>query len=725
MSKTYFIKEATLIDIGDAIRSKTGDSAKIPANQIANVIRNQLDGNTHEFINGTISYINDDKITMIKPYAFYDCNELHTVIVPNASSVGTYGFYSCEKLSTLYAPKATSVAGNGLAGCASLVDVTLGITGNLLSTDTVGTYLTTKTTLKRAIFPECPRISDSVFRNCYNLSEITFPKASFLGSWCFAGNSAASILSFPAAATVQTGAFYSCKALKELYLPEATNIAGSRAFEQCPELHILDMPKCTAMNASGCFTESPNLSWVRVGFSTTVSNAFAGKAMLSYFEASQGVTLATGCLLNCYSLTKVSFPMAKTIGSTAFQNCYQLSSFTFPEVTKISDAAFSNCSAITQMNDNFFPQSALTINTLAFQKCTNLSKVTLTCQTVGLNAFTGCTNLTQLDLTVPSLTVVSAMSSIPITTLSLRNCSTVADYMFLSCHKLQSVYIYGATNLKGTGIFQDCSALTTVSAPECTVVSYATFNRCAISSIYLPACTTIGRIAFGTCKNLTHVDLPACTTFYYSNTASFMGFYNCTALEYVRLGGVVTMSSMLLQNFTTVKSVKLDNCTTLNANCFSGMKGLISASLPKVATVNATCFYDCIALPSINLPAAVTVQKLAFQNCSAMTKASIPLLTTLAAQAFQNCYALSQFTIPATVSIIQPSTFLNCSALTSLRIEGSTLKTLSAANAFGGTPLSVSTLTGNFGSIYVPASLYASYIAATNWKTYSARMVSY
>ena len=108
-----------------------------------------------------------------------------------------------------------------------------------------------------------------------------------------------------------------------------------------------------------------------------------------------------------------------------------------------------------------------------------------------------------------------------------------------------------------------------------------------------------------------------------------------------------------------------------------------------------------------------------------MTTASMPKLTTLATSAFVACYKLSQFTIPATVSIIQPSTFLNCSALISLRIEGSTLKTLSATNAFGGTPLSVSTLTGNFGSIYVPASLYASYIAATNWKTYSARMVSY
>lgn len=724
MSKTYFIKDATLIDIGDAIRSKTGDTAKIPASQMASAIRNTLDGNTHDLINGTISYINDDKITYVRPYAFYDCNELHTAILPNASSIGTYGFYSCEKLATLYAPQVTSVAANGLVSCTGLTKVDLGLTGKLSSNCTVGTYLRNNQNLQ-SVTISSPTVENEALAYCKNLVYASFPNCTSIGTSAFRDCNKLVDTYFPLVKTVQTLAFYSCKAMTELYLPECTNVAGSRAFEQMPSLTKLDLPKCTAMHASGCFTETKGLKWVRVGFSTTVSSAFANQTTLSYFEASQGITLATNCLTGCNGLTTISFPVATTIGSTAFNNCFNLSSFTFPVVTKVSDAAFSNCSSITQLSSANFP-TAFLIGPLAFQKCTNLSKVSVSCTNVQLNAFTGCTNLRELDLTVPSLTVSYAMSSLPITKLTLRNCSTVSQYMFRSCHNLQSLYTYGPTDFNLTGTFENCSALTTISMPECTRISYATFkNNWALSSVYLPAVTIMGRECFAYCSSLTRVDLPALTTFYYSTAGSLMAFYSCPNLSYVRLGGVTTMSSMLLQNYTQIKSIKLDNCVTLNTNCFSGMKGLISASLPKVQTVNATAFYNCIALPSINLPAAVTVNKLAFQNCSAMTEISIPNLTTLAAQAFQNCYLLSQFTIPATVSIIQPSTFLNCSALMSLRIEGSTLKTLSAANAFGGTPLSVSTLTGNFGSIYVPASLYASYIAATNWKTYSARMVSY
>ena len=56
----------------------------------------------------------------------------------------------------------------------------------------------------------------------------------------------------------------------------------------------------------------------------------------------------------------------------------------------------------------------------------------------------------------------------------------------------------------------------------------------------------------------------------------------------------------------------------------------------------------------------------------------------------------------------------------------STVTTLGNINAFVDTPISTRTdsTSGVYGSIYVPSSLYASYISATNWATYSARFVS-
>lgn len=726
MNRIYYIADDTLENIANAIREKTGGTSKMTPFQMAETIRNELNIDSNQIIDGTISYIHDSRASTIAPYRCYEFNELHTGIFENAASIGTYAFYSCEKLANIYAPKAVSVGANAFSNCMSLVNVDLGITAALASNDAIGTFLRNNQNLKSVTFPECPTINNEALAYCYNLSYASFPKATIIGTSAFRNNSAMTYASFPAALKVSQLAFYSCKALQELYLPECSYL-DYRALEQCPSLNILDIPKVLTTHASGFLTETKNLKSVRVGFSTTVSNIFAAQPILEYFEASQGITLATNCLQNCYALNKISFPVATTIGSTAFRNIGVLSSFTFPMVTKISDSAFTNCTGISIMNNNFFPQSTVMVGNYAFQSCTNLSKVQLSCGGVSLNAFAGCTNLKEIDLTVPSLTVSSAMSSIPITKLTLRNCSVVTtNHVFISCHNLSNLQVYGPTNFSGAGTFEACSSLTSVSMPECTVISYATFKNCwTLSSIYLPAVTTMGRECFAFCSNLTTVDLPALTTFYYSTTTSQMAFYSCPKLESVRLGIPEKMSSMLLQGQTTVKYVKLDNASQINTNALRGCTNLETIIAPKCGLIGETTFYNCSKLNNVNLPTCQTIYKLAFQNCIGLTNISIPAVTLVSSQAFQGCTGLSQITIPSTLPTIAVSTFSGCTNLMSIRLEGDTLKTLAGTNAFTNTPIALSTLTGTFGSIYVPAALYASYIAATNWKTYSARFVSY
>ena len=52
-----------------------------------------------------------------------------------------------------------------------------------------------------------------------------------------------------------------------------------------------------------------------------------------------------------------------------------------------------------------------------------------------------------------------------------------------------------------------------------------------------------------------------------------------------------------------------------------------------------------------------------------------------------------------------------------------TMTTLQNTNAFINTPISNSTYLGYYGSIYVPSSLVDTYKSATNWATYSDRIV--
>lgn len=91
----------------------------------------------------------------------------------------------------------------------------------------------------------------------------------------------------------------------------------------------------------------------------------------------------------------------------------------------------------------------------------------------------------------------------------------------------------------------------------------------------------------------------------------------------------------------------------------------------------------------------------AFYYCTKLTTASFPVATTIASYAFRSCYHLK-----------------------SLYLTGSSICTLSHSNAFSSTPIggySISART--YGSIYVPASLLASYKTATNWAYFSSRFV--
>ena len=90
---------------------------------------------------------------------------------------------------------------------------------------------------------------------------------------------------------------------------------------------------------------------------------------------------------------------------------------------------------------------------------------------------------------------------------------------------------------------------------------------------------------------------------------------------------------------------------------------------------------------------------------------------------FTNCISLTSIDLPR-CNFIGSYAFANCSSLTSLTLRYSNVTWLYTINAFQSTPMSISTLTGTFGSIYVPASLVNAYKSATNWTIYKDRITA-
>lgn len=157
------------------------------------------------------------------------------------------------------------------------------------------------------------------------------------------------------------------------------------------------------------------------------------------------------------------------------------------------------------------------------------------------------------------------------------------------------------------------------------------------------------------------------------------------------------------------------------AYCYS----LTTASFPVATTMGSNAFARCSILTTISFPAATTIGANAFAYCGSLATASFPVVTHISASAFYSCTGLTTASFPA-ATVISVAAFRACYNLTSLYLTGGSMAQLSSANAFSSTPISTYTAStgGVHGSIFVPASLYDSYISAANWSYYSSRFVS-
>ena len=187
---------------------------------------------------------------------------------------------------------------------------------------------------------------------------------------------------------------------------------------------------------------------------------------------------------------------------------------------------------------------------------------------------------------------------------------------------------------------------------------------------------------------------------------------------------ISTVGSYAFAYCSSLTLIDLPQATLIRNSTFYACGSLTSVSLPQATTIGTNAFANCYSLASINSPQVTTIGSYAFSYCSSLTSVNLPQATSIGAGAFANCYSLASINSPQVTSI-GAGAFYACYNLLSLYLLGSSIPTLPNINAFQSTPISdyTTSTSGVYGSIYVPASLYSSYITATNWSTYLARIV--
>lgn len=202
-------------------------------------------------------------------------------------------------------------------------------------------------------------------------------------------------------------------------------------------------------------------------------------------------------------------------------------------------------------------------------------------------------------------------------------------------------------------------------------------------------------------------------------------------------GGATDSSEVAAILDRTITEFSNDQITTVGTNAFYGCTALARVDLPNLTSAGPSAFSYC-AFTSIDFPLLTETGATAFGSCKSMKEANVPNLTTMATMTFNACTALERITLPL-VTRVETSAFYGCTALSVADFSALTyIGTYAFQNCTGLTALilrnnsglctlgsSLSFKDNSFASgtgyIYVPSARLASYKAASNWSTYSAR----
>ena len=192
-------------------------------------------------------------------------------------------------------------------------------------------------------------------------------------------------------------------------------------------------------------------------------------------------------------------------------------------------------------------------------------------------------------------------------------------------------------------------------------------------------------------------------------------------------GSATTIGSYAFHSCSALTAASFPNVTSIGSSAFGYCSALTAASFPNVTSIGDYAFYRCLSLTTVSFPNATSIGDYAFAYCrESLSAVSFPNVTSIKQRAFYSCNSLTTASFPSVASIGE-SAFYACYNLISLYLNSiSAVPTLWGASTFFNTPIGGRTTStgGVYGSVYVPASLYSSFLTAENWSSIAERIVS-
>ena len=321
------------------------------------------------------STVNGKKVTSIGEKAFYFCESLTKVTIPNSvTSIGEDAFFYCRSLASVTIPNSViSIGDSAFYGCASITSIT--IPNSVASMDECAFYGCTG--LKSITIPNSvTSIASTAFMDCSSLANITVGSKNKNYSsedgvlfnkdkteLCIypAGNLKKEYKIPSSVTSIGNDSFSDCKNLKNITISNSVAIIGAYAFSDCSSLTKVTIPDST----------------VRIG-----ANAFIGCTSLTNITVdskNKDYLSENGVLFNKEKTKLVAYPIANSrkeyiipssvigIFDFSFKRCENLEKVTlYSNVTAIGFSAFSECPKI---KDVYYTGSMEDWNKISFGNC--------------------------------------------------------------------------------------------------------------------------------------------------------------------------------------------------------------------------------------------------------------------------------------------------------------------------------------------------------------------
>ena len=246
-------------------------------------------------------------------------------------------------------------------------------------------------------------IGESAFWECKNITSVSLPETiKSIGTNAFFCCEGLTSFVIPDNVSTLGDAFMSCSNLESIVIGKGIRSIPYDCFLHCSSLKKMTIKSNALLNTGkyiGYFGAWPSEIVITEDVASIGANAFSGNGIIKSVTLPETITsIGESAFQGCSALSSFTIPSNVTfIGASAFKNCGNLKNVKIPAgVTEINNSVFSGCSSLE--GEIKIPDAVTSIGDEAFYNCAKVTSLKFGegLKEIGADAFTMCDGITEL-----------------------------------------------------------------------------------------------------------------------------------------------------------------------------------------------------------------------------------------------------------------------------------------------------------------------------------------